>query len=181
MPLQVHVGNHLAVNVYNQGIGINGYRRYDADMGAFAVAQNFAQTTALGTSGAGPCQIIVVHKAAGHGALGHYAAHPDPLMIVQGVQDMILQLGGLPVANVVFAAGLVGNQRPQLNYEITIVARVRAMCPGARVVWPAAPPNDVWSACYYLPLQEEVGLLQDPPGGFVGMGDAAHGITDFPY
>jgi len=58
-------------------------------------------------------------------------------MIVQGVQDMVNALGGLPVANVVLAAGVTGNtNQAQLNYEIGIVANVRSMCPGARVVWP---------------------------------------------
>lgn len=182
MPLQVFKGNHAAALVYAQGVSQNPYRRYDAGMGGFAVAQNFAATTALGTSGALPCQIIVVHKAAGHGALGHYAAHNDPGMIVQGVVvDMVQQLGGPPKANIVLAAGLIGNQREQLNYEIAIVARLRGMYPGVSVVWPAAPVDDVWGSCYYLPLQEQVGLLIDSPGGFVGSGDAANGITVHPY
>ena len=181
MPLQIFKGNAAAHQVYWTGVAQNPYRRYDAGMGAFAVANNLVATTALGTSGALPCQIIVVHKSPGRGALGHYAASPNPADIVQGVQDMIQRLGGLPVANVVFAAGLIGNQRPQLNYEIGVVATVKSLCPGASVVWPAAPANDVWSACYYLPLQEEVGLLTDSPGGFVGSGSMANGISVHVY
>jgi len=95
---------------------------------------------------------------------------------------MVNALGGLPVANVVLAAGVTGNtNQAQLNYEIGIVANVRSMCPGARVVWPPAPPNDVWGACYCLPLQEEVGLLDDSPGGFVGTGNMLNGITIHNY
>lgn len=86
MPLQIFKGTQAAHQVYWDGISINGQRRYDVGMGGFAVANNAIQTTALGTSGAGPCQIIIVHKAPGLGALGHYAADPDPLAIVQGVQ-----------------------------------------------------------------------------------------------
>jgi hypothetical protein len=94
---------------------------------------------------------------------------------------MIQFLGGLPVSNVVFAAGQVDANRPQLNYEIVIVGRVRAMCPGARVAWPTAPANDVWGAGYYLPLEERIGFLDSSPGGFIGTGNAGHGISVHNY
>jgi hypothetical protein len=181
MPLAIFAGNNAALQVYWQGVSINGIRRYDAGMGGFAVAHNLAQTTALGTSGALPCMIIVVHKGLGYGALGHYAAHPNPQMIVQGVQDMVNQLGGGPVTDVVFGAGMIGGFGEQLNYELQISVGVRAICPGARVLWPRPPQDDVWSAAYYLPLQEQVGFMQDSPGGFVGTGNPAYGITVHNY
>jgi hypothetical protein len=181
MPFQVFRGGNAAALVYGRGIGLNGQRRYDVGMGGFAVANNVNNATALGTSGAGPCQIIVVHKAAGHGALGHYAADPDPTKIVQGVNDMVQQLGGGPIAGVVFGAGQVGDGRAQLNYELVIVAQVRSMCQGASVIWPTAPVDDVWGCCYYLPLAEEIGFLDMSPGGFAGMGNATNGITIHSY
>ena len=94
---------------------------------------------------------------------------------------MIVQLGGLPISDVVFGAGQVEDHWLQVNYELGIVARVREMCPGARVVWPVAPANDVWGCCYYLPLAEEVGFLQDNSEGFVGTGDREFGITHHWY
>jgi hypothetical protein len=48
-----------------------------------------ASRDALATSGAGPCQIIIVHKGPGHGALGHYAGHYEPHWIVRGVSQMV--------------------------------------------------------------------------------------------
>ena len=181
MPLQVVKGDPAAAQMYWTGIGLKGCFRYDVDMGGFAVAHN-TQTTALGTSGAGSCQIILVHKAPGHGALGHYAGDARPDRIVAGVQRMIQHLGGLPVAHVLFAAGMTGNQRQeQLNYEIGIVSRVKEICPRARITWPTTPQGDVWGCCYYLPLEERVGLRIDSVGGFTGSGDAASGITAFAY
>jgi hypothetical protein len=181
MPLQVFSGGQQALNVYFTGIGLNAYRRYDVGMGGFAAANNPNTATALGTSGAGPCQIIVVHKAAGLGALGHYPGDDRPDQIVQGVQSMVQQLGGPPIARIVFAAGQIGNAHEQFLYEVGVVGRVRALGTGARVVWPRVPINDVWGACYYLPLSEQIGLLMDSPGGFVGSGNAANGITVHNY
>lgn len=176
MPLQLFLGKAQAKQVYQTGIRLIGQYRYDVGMGRFAVANDPVNPTALGTSGALPCQIIVVHKAPGHGALGHYAAHSDPLMIVRGVQRMVQQLGEGPISDVVLAAGMIGGDQVQQAYENAVCDGVRAACPGARVVWPAVPPDDVWGACYYLPLVEQVGLLADSPGTFVGEGDE-HGIA----
>jgi hypothetical protein len=145
-------------------------------MGVYAVANNVSEDTALGTSGAGPCQIIVVHKKKGIGALGHFAGHTNPQKIVQGVTRMIAQLGGGPIEHIVFAAGQTdGSEREQLNYEIGIVGTLRSRA--YRVDWPKAPHRDVWGYCYYLPLEEKVGLLQHYPGVFPGEGSPEHGIT----
>ena len=182
MPLQIQVNNQHAQQVYQAGISLNGRYRYDVGMGGYAVAHNLAHATALGTSGALTCLIIVVHKAPGHGALGHYAAHPDPGMIVQGVQDMVMRLGGPPIDRVVLAAGLIGGGRSeQLKYEIGVVGGVRALFPDVRVVWPAAPVHDLWGACYYLPLAEVVGLTNQYYGGFTGTGNPQDGIDVHNY
>src|SRR5262249_48152708 len=86
MPLQIFLDKPPAKQVYQTGIRLLGRYRYEVGMRKFAVANDPVNPTALGTSGAPPCQIIVVHKAPGHGALGHYAAYPDPLEIVGGVK-----------------------------------------------------------------------------------------------
>jgi len=106
-------------------------------MGGFAIASNPTEATALATSGAGGCQIIIVHKGPGRGALGHYAGHNDAHWIVRGVSQMIRVLGGHPVADVVFAAGDIGVGATQQKYQQTILDWVRVQCPGARVSWPA--------------------------------------------
>ena len=92
---------------------------------------------------------------------------------------MIGRLGGQPVAAVVFAAGewAVGADRQE--YQLTIVGRVRALCPGALVEWPAGPRRGGhWGAAYYLPIEEEIGFFESQPGGFAGLGhrDPAGGI-----
>lgn len=187
MPLQVYVdeppgNNPLAHSVYVEASSLDSKRHRWVGYGGFGVAQNLNDETALGTSGAGPCQIIIVHKALGRGALGHYPAHNDPAEIVRGVQQMIAQLGHGPVAAVVFAAGEIGEGITQRAYEITIIGRVRALCPGAQIQWPRGPrAGGAWGAGYYLPLTEEIGLFRDQPGKFGGAGDAASGITLHDY
>ena len=181
MPLTIYTGNTAAHQVFTQGVGLRPRRRYEVQMGNFAVANNAVTTTALGTGGAGTCQIIVVHKAAGLGALGHYAGTSDPDEIAQGVLDMVQALGGPPVANVVLAAGESGNSQQQLNYQNGVLARVRTVCPGASVVWPQPPQDDVWGACYYLPLEELVGLRLDSPGDYGNAGHINEGISIHSY
>jgi hypothetical protein len=151
-------------------------------MGGFAIASNPTEATALATSGAGGCQIIIVHKGPGRGALGHYAGHNDAHWIVRGVSQMIRVLGGHPVADVVFAAGDIGVGATQQKYQQTILDWVRVQCPGARVSWPAGGP---WGAAYYLPLTEEIALFESQPdgGGWDGGGDldAQSGIRIHDY
>ncbi len=84
MALVIYKGDTAAHQVFTQGVNLRPRRRYEVQMGNLALANNAAVTTALGTGGAGTCQVIVVHKAAGLGALGHYRAHPDPAMIGSG-------------------------------------------------------------------------------------------------
>lgn len=165
MALVISKGDNAAHQVFLKGIDQNGIRRREVGMGGFARAKNTTATTALGTYGAGPCQIIVVHKEPGLGALGHYPGDARTEKVVKGIDDMIQALGGLPVANVVLAAGSVGETKEeQAAYEKAILVAVRSMCGEATVDWPEPPKGDVWGACYYLPKEEKVGLLTNAPG-----------------
>jgi len=185
MPLQIYVDDppgagFLAHSVLNEASSLNGYRQRWIGPGGFATVNNPNADTALSTSGAETCQIIIVHKRRGLGALGHYFALNKPHQIVRGVTQMIAGLGGQPVAAVVFAAGEIGVPATQQEYKLTIVGRVRALCPGASVDWPAAPSTGGhWGAAYYLPLAEEIALFESQPkgGGFEGMGDGPNGFT----
>jgi len=152
----------------------------------FAVANNPNDDTALATSGAGPCQIIIVHKGPGHGALGHYAGHYEPHWIVRGVSQMVAALGPGNIAGVVFAAGEIGVGATQREYKRTILDWVHYQHPGAQVHWPAGPgPGKHWSAAYYLPRAEEIALFDGDlqGGGWAGGGDGdtQSGITAFDY
>jgi hypothetical protein len=95
---------------------------------------------------------------------------------------MIRELGGHPVADVVFAAGDIGVGATQQKYQETILDWVRVQCPGARVSWPAGGP---WGAAYYLSLIGEIALFESQPdgGGWDGGGDldAQSGIRIYDY
>jgi hypothetical protein len=184
MPLAVvnedQVGN-LALPIFWQGFNLGFPYIGDAGMGGFWTSQNPAHATALVTEGAGPCQIIVVHCTNGHGALGHYAAHWDPAMILQGLQTMLNALPGAMVDTILFAAGNIGAQHEQLMYEMRIVARARQMAPGARVIWPAQRPDDNWGAAMYLPLTGQVALFHSFPHSIVGRTGAGNGLAPHNY
>jgi hypothetical protein len=92
MPLAVVNEEEHANNVdkiFWQGFNLGFSYIADAWMGGFWTSQNPAHATALVTSGAGSCLIIVVHCRNGRGALGHYAADQRPAMILQGLQMML--------------------------------------------------------------------------------------------
>jgi hypothetical protein len=181
MALQIFLANNakkLAKEVHRQGTVVLGGRRQDVSMNRFAVAMNTGEATALGTSGAGPCQIIVVHKAKGQGALGHYGGTPDPKDIVKGVEAMVAQLRGLPIEAIVLAAGQVAMGQNQQSYKETILATLGGgWGRGAVVSWHDPPSGEVYDACYYLPLAEQVALFEDGPGGFVGVEEEEDGVT----
>lgn len=178
MALVISAGGNAALQVYLKGTDQNGIRRYEIGAGGFARAKNTTATTALGTCGAGPCQIIVVHKEPGLGALGHYPGEAKPEKIVKGIDDMVQALGGFPVENIVLAAGSVGESKEeQAAYQKAILEGVRSMCGNATVDWPDPPKGDVWGACYYLPKEEKLGLLMNAPGNFAGTGNSEFGIT----
>jgi hypothetical protein len=189
MPLQIYSDEgtfaSAAPSVVVETSQVDVRRRYWILMGGFGVANSLQEDTALATSGAASCQIIIVHKGPGHGALGHYAALEDPQWIVRGVSQMTKALGGPPIADVVFAAGEIGAGDTQEQYRNTILRWVRTLCPGALVHWPTAAADKHFGVAYYLPLAEEIALFKDQPigGGWDGSGDLypGFGITIHNY
>ncbi len=95
----------------------------------------------MGTTGAGPCQIIVVHGSNKTGALGHYGGTPHTKLILAGVEKMVAKLGlaSSEVAALLFAAGVgVGeNKRQQKIYELAIYGGTLKRYPSATVSWPS--------------------------------------------
>lgn len=175
-----------ANGVFWRGQYLNAYRIGSANMGGFFVA-NSNQHTALGTAGAGPCQIIVVHKQPGVGALGHYAGTNDPSLILRGVERMVAQLGGPPIDSVLFAAGSDvggGSIWGQKRYELTIYGGTLRRYPGATVLWPPQDKSWNWGSCVYLPLTGEVALFHLLPGlsgDLRGLADGTQGVTGYAY
>ena len=172
-----------AQGVYNRAISLNAYRVGNADMGGFHAA-NSVQHTAIGTSGAGPCQIIVVHKNAGVGALGHYAGTADPMLILAGLEKMVQRLGGGPIDTVVYAAatGVGDTKRQQKVYEIKIFGGTHLRFPGATVLWPSQDAANNWGSAVYLPLTAELALFHSMPGlGFTGLADGTQGVREYTY
>jgi len=170
------------IQVYGAAGAMKFGRKHSLGMGLFAVADNTAEPTSLGTNGAGPCQIIVVHKAKGHGALGHYAGNLHAEQIIKGVRDMVERLGGGPIDTVVLAAGEHAiNGKLQQEYKQGVLAGVRSVCQGAIVLWPDHPNSrngSAYGVCYYLPLAEQVALFGSYWGGkYAGEGEPDHGIT----
>jgi hypothetical protein len=127
-------------------------------MGGFWTSQIPATATALVTSGAASCLIIVVHCTNGHGALGHYAAHQDPVMILGGLRQMLETLPNAAVDTILFAAGIIGNNTEQKMYQMRS-SGTREMALGARVMWPKQAPDDPWGFVMYLPASGEVALF----------------------
>ncbi|MEZ5670774.1 MAG: hypothetical protein R3F55_25730 [Alphaproteobacteria bacterium] len=187
MPLTIcnnvdHAG--LANDILDRALRINLRHRGGAGMGGYCVANNTAQATALGTQGAGPCQIIVVHKANGIGAVGHYAANPDPRAILAGLVSMVVAVGGVPIDTIVFAAGdgVGPTNLQQKAYEMLIVAGASHRYPGATVLWPTFPAGEAnWGSCIYLPLSSELALFDLLPGNFGGQADPGAGVSERNY
>lgn len=179
MALDIYEEGAQALQVYQTGLGLPSTHICNVGMGIFATVANTASVTALGTDGAGPCTIILVHARPGVGALGHYAAH-NPGMIIQGVRDMITALNVVAPSEILFAAGKFDSPPGQTIYENTILDAVRGqICPS--VSW-RKPANDVYGSCYYLPLQERVGLLEGcTNGGYFVNGAAVAGIATHNY
>jgi hypothetical protein len=166
MPLTIITDKAQARRLYVKGIHLPPAHLRDVNMGGYAVVDSPNEVVMVGTSGALTCMIIVVHKARGHGALGHYGGHQNADKVIQGLFDMVQRLGGGPIEAVVFAAGLVGSTaREQAKYEHDILSRARQVCPGAQVSW---AKEAVYDAAYYSPHDEEVGLLKRPLGTFYG-------------
>jgi hypothetical protein len=184
MPLNVVNEDQIggaAVNLFWQGFNLGFPYIGDAGMGGFWTSQNMAHATALTTEGAGPCQIIIVHCTNGQGALGHYGAHPNPLMILQGVQSMVNALPGAVVDTILFAAGNIADRPEQLRYELRIVAQSRLLVPGARVRWPVQNPDDNWGSVMYLPQTGDVALFHSFPHNVHGRLGAGNGLAPHNY
>jgi hypothetical protein len=184
MPLKVFIDapkQTAARRVYNTGLDLKRCLRQEAGMYGFWVVKNESTPTALGTCGAGPCQIILMHKAPGWGALGHYAGQIDANKILGGIQKMLTRLRGGPIKSVVLAAGEIGADATQRDYEKDIKTGVAALCPGAFIFWAKAFDGGLLGACYYLPLSEETGLFKSSPGNFEGLGDRDDGFESHNY
>ena len=179
MPLQIITSppnKPLATQVYRSGRDVNKSCRYKIDMGGFVAVRNTQKDTAIGTEGAGTCHIIVVHKARGCGALGHYPGTLETKLLVAGVQQMVRSLGGGQVEEVVFAAGMGGDDKTQTKNESELKEKLSALYPSASVVWEKSPGEFEFGCCYYLPLREQLALLDEEPGNFEGSGDLQSGL-----
>ena len=178
MPLKIFRGGQKAIELFGFGTAkVPPGFRCDIGMGGFVVSENDLATTAIGTDGAGPCQIIVVHKTKGCGAIGHYPGDNRPEKVAQGVALMVQKLGGGPIESILLAAGLVGrDQKEQTHYTTNLQAHIASMCKVGTIRLPEPPDltgSSVWDSCYYFPLEEEVALLEDCPGVFYGDGDGS--------
>jgi hypothetical protein len=173
MSLQIFIEEDRAHQVFRDKEGVNFRRRWNAAMGEFAVAHNSTEGTALGTSGAASCIIIIVHKERGWGALGHFLGHNDTNLVLAGIKKMVERLEGPPIREVVFAAGRGAVQ--QVSYEACIMGDVRGLYSGAYVTWQkASQENLILGACCYLPHAEQIGFFVHLPGHF-----GAPGSEDF--
>jgi len=187
MPLTVYnEDDHPAQarSVYDRAMNINRFRRGEVFMYGFYFA-NSTQPTALATTGAAGCQIIIVHKRQGVGALGHYAGTPNALEILVGLEKMVAKLGGGAIDTVVYSAGTgagTGGAAGQKAYEFTLIGGARLRCPGVRVLWPAQTANNNFGSAVYLPLTSEAALFHSmPEPGFMGSADGTEGVTAADY
>ena len=180
MALEIFVENLSARKVYDSGLSLNA--RLEVGMGGYAVAIDGEKPTALGTCGAGPCQIIVVHKKAGCGALGHYAADGKPASVAKGVQAMVARVGGAPVEAIVLAAGVIDKSEFDTEeYKPALLKQLGALFPTIHIVWQLTSKNEPLGACYYLPGKEQVGFFTEAPGGFTGMAKPKDGVTLYSF
>ena len=182
MPLQYFTETHFpdqSLTVVNHISRTNPKHIGDIGMDQYGAVRNPGASTALITTGAGPCQIILVHKGNGVGALGHLGGTTGADTTVPRVRQMVEAVGGGPVDTVLFAAGVVGDDRPdQAAYETAVIAGVQAQYPGTRIVWPGYQPGQEWGACFYRPLAGEVALFQVSPMRLIGLAnDGAAGFT----
>lgn len=170
MPLRVTTHAQVSQVIREMCLSTSSARSYNVDMSGFATAANPLREIALATDGAGPCVIILVHMAPGHGALGHYPGHSDALAVVSGVEQMVGQMASptAPTANtgpdmierIVLAAGHQGGQQGQQHdYQNDIREQLEFRYRDAIVEWVEAPPGVVLSSCFYLPTSEEAGFM----------------------
>jgi hypothetical protein len=156
-------GDELGVHFHDVGMN-NG----------FAVANDENKSTALATTGAGPCLIVVMHVAKGHGALAHFS-EASAKSLKGGIEQMRKALYNQRIKNVVFAAGtasLDSKMQEELTRYVSgfVSPKLKVnMITGhvvetERVVW----VGHKWSSCYYLPKEQEVAFFEASAGTIVG-------------
>jgi len=153
--------NAQAKGLISTAVHTNPTRIGAVGMYAFKAVNNTQQETVLTTSGAGPCQIIVVHGGPGRGALGHFAGTNDPDKIIAGVVKMVAIVGH-PIDTIVFAAGygVEDDPKAQAAYEKAIYDGTVKRFGGARVLYPPQG-DDPFGTALYMPLREELALVSD--------------------
>jgi hypothetical protein len=186
MPFVVvtQVENAPAANtIFSQGKKLDAGYIGEAFMGGFWTSQDARYGTALCTTGAGPCQIIIVHCRNSHGALGHYAAHTDPAVILQGLQSMLQALPGASVDAILFAAGVIGTVETQLRHQLQLTVRAQQLRPTARVLWPSQNDISNYSSAIYLPQIGRAAVFQGFPQDISGRSGAGNGLAphDYPF
>jgi hypothetical protein len=140
--------------------------RGEAGMGGFFVSNITTSGVhpVLGTSGASPCLIMVVHCTNGKGALGHFAGHNNPAYIFQGIGKMVSRLTQpAPLSTIIFAGGggMVGQLRDAL------MALTRAAYTTCDFRWPvpsastADSMEDAYTAAVDFPTLNQLALFDD--------------------
>jgi hypothetical protein len=181
MPLTVYFGDGKASWVRDRAVQVKPKCRHEVYMGGFVIARNTEVPTALATVGAGTCVIIVMHCGAGIGGLAHVTASDQPNVIVKCARIMAQQLGQ-PITRVLLIAGQIHQDATQQQgYQDAIANQLGYL--GVKVDW-LAPQNNVWGACYYLPLSEEVAFAISSVGDVRGIGgdyaDAGISVHSYP-
>jgi hypothetical protein len=174
-----------ARSVYERAFALKPIRSLNVGMDDFAVVNNTVNDTALLTTGANPCMIIVVHNSRGIGALGHLAQTVKAVglsndnYILGKVELMVHELPGQAADTILFAGG-EGWEDKQYAFEQRIVAAVAAKYGGTSVSWPHHELNKGYGCCYYLPLREEVAFTT-LTWSFKGLGDEGEGFSKHSY
>lgn len=74
---------------------------FEVGMHGYLVAKEIKSNKYLITKGVATCQILIVHKAQGSGALGHFATNlQSPEDVCEGLRQMIENLDGPPVDSI---------------------------------------------------------------------------------
>ncbi|MEO3473881.1 hypothetical protein AAFN86_18580 [Roseomonas sp. CAU 1739] len=168
--------------IFRAGWDLTFRQNGEAGMGGFWVSQRAGLDTVLTTSGAITCVIIVIRTIDGNGALGHYAAEVDPNEVLRGVAVMIQCLDQRPIDAVLFAAGMIGVNPEQSQYQDAIIAGTRQLAPCAPVDWRLELRNgSVPDAAVFLPHTGQVALFDSLPRQFIGRSDAGNGLTPYSY
>jgi len=168
-----------ATQVYHAGLTLHYTRRQTVEMGVFCTSL-LPISAAVGTTGAGPCLIIVVHTRQKTGALGHFPGDPEPSNVVRGVASMVTALGNVPIECILFSAGIAGGDS-QSKYQSRICGTCQNVYPKASIEWPVQAADDPYGACVYMPFEEKAALFHQMPGRFGTFGEPGKGLKLHPY